>query len=724
MKYLRATWLIGVLIVLPGFLSPGACQGDFKIGLVLSGGGAKGFAHIGVLKVLEEAGVPIHGISGTSMGGIIGALYAVGYTAAELDSLVSRLDWEMLFTDRLERRALEMPQKIWDERYAFSLEFRGGRVHLPSGLIAGQRVVMELNRLTVHVRHIRNFRELPIPFVCVATDLETGEAVVLDTGVLAEALRATMAIPTIFTPVEWEGHLVVDGMLARNLPAQDALALGVDSLICVDVGAPLHQRAELTDLLSILDQTFSFPVVASTRQQQTLCSLIIRPDLEGFDATDFDRLRELIDLGEAAARKHISKLRRWAALAHAPIPRPRPCTPDSLRITEVAVEGLRRVSPRVIHTELNIHPPCLIPLERIERGIERIYRSQYFQRVGYELRPRPDGEALVVRVIEQSSHLARFGLRYDSKTDAALLLNLSLHNLGERGSTLMLDVRLGNELQFDGQYFFHSRFRRQSGLRLRLNFTQTFRDLFQGKRRLARVEVNNLLGEIRAGTLFSTRLAFSLGLRGEITNNHVTIGEAAGVKRFHRLIRWLADLRWDTLDRSQFPTGGVYLQLSGEQVRRELGSTTRFTRLILDWQAYLPITRRLTLFQGVFSGNASGEEIPLHDRFFLGGMDLPIVFLGKAHDHPGLRPYERSGMAAQVLFLGAQYEIFRDRFIQIRGSLSNTFSRWPTKIALNRYLYGVGLSVGMATPIGPARFTIMTGSRHRVLTHLGVGFVF
>ena len=202
-----------------------------RVGLALSGGGAKGFAHIGVLKVLESAGVPIDCISGTSMGSIVGALYAIGYSVDEIEAIALESDWEDIFSDAITRRDRPIEQKLVEDRYLLSLPLVGTKIGLPRGLIAGQKVSALLDRLTLPVHGQTSFRELPIPFSCVATDIVTGEAVVLDSGFLPEAIRASMAIPSAFTPVEIDGRLLVDGMLVRNFPVQDVIDLGADLVV-------------------------------------------------------------------------------------------------------------------------------------------------------------------------------------------------------------------------------------------------------------------------------------------------------------------------------------------------------------------------------------------------------------------------------------------------------------------------------------------------------------
>src|SRR6185437_3430246 len=249
-----------------------------KVGVALSGGAARGLAHIGVLKVLEAAGVPVDVITGTSMGSVVGGLYAVGYTAAQLDTIVRTEDWYRLLTDPVDRRDLAVDRKFTEDHYLLALPIHRGGIKLPRSVVAGQRVSQLLTGLTWSAHGVRDFHTLPIPFAAVATDLETSKAVVLDHGFLPDAIRASMALPSVFAPVELADTAHIDGGVVRNLPAQDARALGADVLICSDVTDPLEPRDSIVSLVDVLVQSVSFRVWDSEAEQRSKCDVVILPD--------------------------------------------------------------------------------------------------------------------------------------------------------------------------------------------------------------------------------------------------------------------------------------------------------------------------------------------------------------------------------------------------------------------------------------------------------------
>ena len=284
-----------------------------SIGLVLSGGGAKGLAHIGVLKVLEREGIPIDYIGGTSMGGLVGGLYAAGYTPEQLDVISHDLPWKKLLADEKERRDLSAQEKYDFDRYLLSLPMTGFIPGLPKGLKEGQLVINVLNKLTWSVNDINDFSELPTPFFCIATDIETGDTVLIEHGDLPKSLRATMSIPSIFNPIEINGKTVIDGGIVNNFPVDVMLAKGLDYVIGVDVGAPLYKENEITSVLNILDQISSFHQQDRYHTNVKLTDLYINPDINGLSAMSFDDVTDVVKRGEVAAMLHIDEIRKLAS---------------------------------------------------------------------------------------------------------------------------------------------------------------------------------------------------------------------------------------------------------------------------------------------------------------------------------------------------------------------------------------------------------------------------
>jgi NTE family protein len=311
-QWLAATSLAQSPAVAPATATPEAAHRP-RIGLVLSGGGARGAAHIGVLKVLEQMRVPIDAIAGTSMGAVVGGLYASGLSATEIEKIMTSINWQDAFRDRPPREDLTLRRKEEDENFLvnFPLGIRGGHILLPKGLIQGQKLTQMLRRLTLPVARISNFDDLPTSFRAVATDLETGDSVVMSSGDLTSAMRASLSAPGVFAPVERDGRLLVDGGIADNEPVDIARAMGVDVLIVVDVGFPLQTRKEMTSAPAISNQMLAILIRRNAQAQLATLTprdVLIQPALGNTSSFDFGIVARVIGFGEAGARAKATEL--------------------------------------------------------------------------------------------------------------------------------------------------------------------------------------------------------------------------------------------------------------------------------------------------------------------------------------------------------------------------------------------------------------------------------
>jgi NTE family protein len=276
---------IGICLLFFFQLSFGQETSRPKVGLVLSGGGAKGLAHIGVLKTLDSLNIKVDYIAGTSMGAVVGGLYAAGYSANQLDSIFSALDVNALLQDYTPRDSKSFYEKRNDEMYALTLPFTNFKLGLPSGLSKGSYNYNLISRLTKHVSHEREFNKLPIPFLCVATDLETGSQVVLERGILAEAIIASGAIPTLYNPVEINQKILIDGGVVNNYPVEELKSRGMDFIIGVDVQEGLKNRIQLNDVTTVLSQINNFSMIEKMDEKRKLTNIYINPDIKAVSYT-------------------------------------------------------------------------------------------------------------------------------------------------------------------------------------------------------------------------------------------------------------------------------------------------------------------------------------------------------------------------------------------------------------------------------------------------------
>jgi len=688
-----------------------------KIGLALSGGGAKGFAHIGVLKVMEELGIPIDFIAGTSMGSVAGALYSIGYKANEIEKVALETDWADMLSDEVSRRYLSMEEKLWNGRYIGTFPIRQKTVRLPSGLIAGQKISSSLARLTWSVHHINDFLQLPIPFTCVATDIGTGEAIPIDSGFLPDAIRASMAFPTAFTPVELQGRKLVDGGLVRNLPAEDVKRMGADIVIGVDVSFTLLPVEKINSVLDIMTQSLSFVEAQSRIRQHEICDILIQPDISGLTMFSFSDVKDIINRGEFAAREMIPRLKSLVDsldLSNYETFRFIPPKVDSIYIKSLQITGLEKVSPRVVLSEMDIKFPTWISAEALEGAISRVYSSQFFERVTYKLIPTEKGSELIVRVTEKSGDMFRFGLRYDSRFRSALLLNLTFRNIAEQSSALAADLELGNESRFNVDYFIHTGLYRRLGLHNRLSYLSYTIDVYQDEQRIANVQVNTSSLEILYGSIFSTSVMAGVGLRGEYSYLRPRIAPEDFESERNKYYSMLGLVWVDTFDRPIFPHQGHSITFRNIVTHRRFGSDATFSRHLFDWYGIFPVSSEISLLSRVQLGTSTREEMPLNHKFFLGGEDS---FLG-------LKYQERLGDHLQALQLGLQYEVLPRRFVLLRWNVGNTSDKWKNLLTKNNVITGGGITFGAATPIGPLEFTFSSSSRHDIMFYFNLGYKF
>jgi NTE family protein len=381
------------------------------IGLVLSGGGARGAAHVGVIRVLEEQKVPIDCITGTSMGSIIGGLYASGMTTDELEQTLRTLDWDDALQDDPKREHRPFRRKREDDEFLLQASpgiSDRGEIKLPSGFIQGQKLGLVLKQLTLPVAEVDDFDRLSIPFRAVATDIVTGHEVVLGSGDLATAMRASMSVPGAFSAVEIDGKLLVDGGMANNIPVSVAREMGADIVIAVDISTPLATRDEIKNVLSITAQLTGFLTNANaevSRASLTDDDILIVPDLGDITSADFDRSGEAIPTGRVAAEGKVPQLRRLSLseeqfTTHVAARKPQPAQPSIIDF--VRLDNRSRISDDAISARLHIETGKPLDVPSLERDLNNIYGSDLYESVSYDIVEEDGKTGVVVTAVEKS----------------------------------------------------------------------------------------------------------------------------------------------------------------------------------------------------------------------------------------------------------------------------------------------------------------------------------
>lgn len=707
--------------------SPDSVRGP-RIGLVLSGGGAKGLAQIGVLKVLDEIHMPIDVITGASMGSIIGGLYAIGYSPDSLQSIALHMNWDDLFNGNVQRRYRFLRDKIGESNYLVSIPLRKGRISLPSGLISGQKIYELLAKLTWFVHDVHNFRNLPIPFSCVATNIETGQSVNLDHGYLPQAIHASMAIPTIFQPVQINHQLLVDGGLVNDLPVKEARELGADIIIGVDVTSPLKKANQIHSLLDILNQSLRFQGMVLSEKSRKETNILIKPDIKNFNMTSFKEVQTIIDRGESAARAMLPRLKALAdsinnIRGHLPY---RPTVPanDSVLIRRVSIHGTLPGTKLWIRSLIHIHTPEKFSISALDHKIKRIYGSDNFNRVDYRLQDYGIGKILNITVDEKEEAFLRIGVRYNTSDNAAFLINAMKWNVFTTGSTAKLTLRLGKETQISGNYLLETDTYPRIGIMNKLTYNRSAFDFYDHNHRLTDYRVNDLSIQILPGIFLTNNLALAAGIREELarTFQNPLLNQLSSENNIYH--SFTAQLSLDTFNRTQFPTRGHSFIAEADWTGKHLSPTEKFSHYTFDWQFITPVASNFSFLGRIYAGKNIGHHIPLFYQFYLGGINLPDLYSDRIFPFFGYKTNQLTGNTMQGIMFGGQLKIYNHTYLQLKANIGNTFNHWVWPTKLSGYRYGLGATLGVSTLIGPLSLTVMNSRSHSFMMDLNLGFNF
>ncbi len=469
--------LIVLVLLLSTFSVRGQTQDETlsrpKVGLVLSGGGAKGLAHIGAIKVIDALGIKIDYVAGTSMGAIIGSLYAAGYSGKELDSIFNELDFDKIINDDLPRASKAFYERNNAERYAITLPFEDLKLKLPSALSRGQNTYNALSRLTLHVSEVDQFKDLPIPFFCMATNIETGKPVQLESGNLAQAVMASGALPSLFQPVVINDTILIDGGVVNNYPVEELRAKGIDIIIGIDVQDGLLQRDELTSAPDVLLQINNFRTINAMKSKAGLTDIYIKPDIKDFNVVSFNEGNAIIRKGEEAAVETIDQLRQLAnGQGGAKNERVVKNQNDTLIINQTIVKGNDQYTRSYIIGKLKLKNKQKLSYNSFLERVNSLVATNNFESFYYQLRPTNEDRTydLLANVKEnKTTTFFKFGLHYDDLYKSAALVNLTKKRLLFKNDLASLDIILGDNVRYNFEYLIDKGFYWSVGLRSRYN---------------------------------------------------------------------------------------------------------------------------------------------------------------------------------------------------------------------------------------------------------------
>ncbi|MET0497534.1 MAG: patatin-like phospholipase family protein [Steroidobacteraceae bacterium] len=645
--------LVSALLAACLVLQPAADAADTvaarpRIGLVLSGGGARGAAHVGVLKVIDEMKVPIDAIAGTSMGAVVGGLYASGMSAAEIEKLVSSVNWQDAFQDRPPRAELGFRRKQDDRNFLvrYALGVRKNGFVLPRGLVQGQKLEQVLRNASLPVADVQDFDQLPIPFRAVATDLETGEPVLMGSGDLVTAMRASMSAPGVLAPAPRDGRLLVDGGLVDNLPIDIARQMNVDLLIVVDVSFPLYSREELTSPLEVTNQAFAIMIRSRTREQRAKLSssdILIEPPLGRFPSVDFSRVPQALKAGELAARLDKAK---FAALAlddagyreYLAARTPRSSATPVIQFIRPSKDSLE-YSALVTATMRNLVGKPL-DKERVRNRLSSLYALDTFESIDYAL-IEENGQAgleLSLRRKSWGPNYVRMGLNLEDDFEGGSRYNAALRfimtEINKYGAEWLSDLQIGDTPRVFTEFYQPISLFSRYFVAPRFEFQERSVNLLSGEDQIAEYRVRTLESGLDIGREFSNWGELRFGLRRGSARSRVLIGDPDLPLEKSNRGGFFTRFTYDKLDSIFFPRRGQQLTLEWRAERRSMGGDEQFDAYSASWLLARSIDRHTLIFWTDVGTTVDNLATP-ENFFTLGGFfnmsGLPPNYLAGPH---------------------------------------------------------------------------------------------
>lgn len=705
-----------------------------RVGVVLSGGGAKGFAHIGVLKVIEESGLPIDYIAGTSMGSIVGGLYSIGYSPETMIRLVKEQNWDAVMSDAIPRKYISVDDKILDRHYLATFPFRNRKIEMKSAIYDGAMVNLLLARLTSPVYNIRNYSELSVPFLCVAADIETAEAYEMTRGNLQRSIRASMSIPFYFTPVEVDGRLLIDGGMRNNFPVHNLRDKGLDIIIGVNVQRDFRKKDDLNSLAKILDQMIAMTDIDANMKAQEDVDIHIKPNLSNFGMMDFNYYDTIIALGEQAARQYLPEFKRLAdsikSIEDYTLERPDIEPLDTIFVISLKVKGVKQESENFIKKSLGKHYPATMAIDDIETSIMRIYATGYFSDIWYELEPAVKGVNLVIHCKEREEETVSVAAHYDSDYGIGILANVTLKNILKfpTRSTLSADINIAEDPYFK--------------LRLHSNVSQKFKygvdlsviSLFMNQYSDYVINNSYSVQDNKLDLFFefmpNLKRQFRIGTAANYVHLRDNLIHTVSSDNYDFISYAYFNYYINNEDSPTFASRGWKFNLNGKYImpviKMDDGSMMKNSIVLkADVSGSIAIGKRHSLKIGATLGSSLlQEEPPLSYQFFVGGQSN-MNYFDNIISFDGLRFTQLYGDHIAIAKMSWQYNFYKNLYAIANvngGYINSDYNSWFSD---KSFVFGCGLTFGIETMAGPIELSLMGSNRCSDLVgFLNVGYWF
>lgn len=718
-----------------------------KIGLTLSGGGAKGLVHVGILKAIDSAGLKIDYVTGTSMGSIIGALYASGYSGKQIEKIARELDWSYLFSGKPLLNNVNIDEKNEFDNYAVEVPVEKMKLKIGTGLIEGQEIWLKFQELFLPVYNIKDFSEFSIPFKCIATDVGSGKAVVLESGEIVTALRSSMAIPSVFTAIDYEDTKLVDGGVVRNFPVKDVIDMGANYTIGVNLSQGLLTADKLNSVIDILYQIGFYKDADDFQLERDLCNILIEPPLADYSAASFGSAQDLIDLGNEWGNKFYP---RFKALADS-LKRTNPGyhfqenrLPDvqTVVIDDIRINGLKYTTRTSFINRLSLGRGKGYDGKELASAIREVYGSRNYTRIAYRWEPTTTGHAnLIFDVIENSLTAVKLALHFNSFSSVALIAGLTTKNFIFDRSKSTFKINLSENFrvraeqdQLFGKHdnnhltfsFYHERFKYP----IAVDFEEKY--LYRSNFTEFDLRVQHTFGQSSGLGIGTTYESFNL--KPKVSGN---VSIESGNRYFNSYLFY----DFNTLDQKQFPTRGwkirtqighlynqnpedLFYDIAGEVGSIDTLSFDNYQQLRLKVEQYARLSDRFTFITQLNAGINFNNNQAYLNYFNVGGIN---DFLRNQITFVGLTEYQALTNSITALMLGLQYKPFNSLYTILRANVGvyDFAYQGSEKLDKGNFLSGYALTVGYASGFGPIQLSAMYNDQSRDFAgYVNIGFHF
>ncbi len=717
-KQIFSTLVLSICILFPFSLH--SQEQRKKVGVVLSGGGAKGMAHIKALKVIEEAGIPIDYIAGTSMGAIVGGLYAIGYTPEQLDSMVRKQNWTFLLSDRVKRSAMSLTERERSEKFVISIPFtKTPKDAASGGLMKGQNLANLFSDLTMGYHDSIDFNKLPIPFACVAADIVNGKQIIFRNGILSTAMRASMAIPGAFTPVRQDSMVLVDGGIVNNYPADVAKAMGADIIIGIDVQNALKPADKLNSVPDILGQIVDITCQANHEKNVNLTDTYIRVNVDGYSSASFTpaAIDTLMRRGEEAARaqwKSLLALKKEIGIPDDYTPKQHgPYSSLSnvrtIYVTDISFTGVEADDKKWLMKKCNLKENSNISTQQIEQALFQLRGSQSYSSASYTLTDTPEGYQLNFLLQEKYERRINLGIRFDSEEIASLLLNATADLKTHIPSRLSLTGRLGKRYAARIDYTLEPIQQRN------FNFSYMFQyndiNIYEEGNRAYNTTYKYHLAEFGFSDVWYKNFRFGLGLRFEYYKYKDFLFKKPEISDLkvesEHFLSYFAQVQYNTYDKGYFPAKGSDFKAAYSLYTNNMAQYNDhapFSALSASWASVIPITRRFAVIPSIYGRILIGRDFPYPLQNAIGG-DVPGFYIPQQLPFAGVTNLELMDNTIMITSVKFRQRMGAIHYLTLTGNYGLTYSNF-FDILKGKQLFGISAGYGMDSIFGPLEISL------------------